>query len=226
LSGVGDLVLIVVAAAVVALASRDGDDQPASQPVAAAPPPAGGLHDVSSQAVDAARGGIQERSAGAFEEYGPPPGVLPEGAVGAQEGGAPGKSTKRFRPTSARYLTGDVGLAARRALNAVAVTIQVAPQVFSDFKTPCTHITPVLAAVSGPIMAGQFKDGSGGCYLWLNLLNTADIPAPDLCKLVLHELGHLSGLEHSKDKAEVMYSPFLSQPVVPACSGRASASQK
>ena len=57
----------------------------------------------------------------------------------------------------------------RVALLAVGGTAFVHPiftyttQVYPDLKTPCTRITPVLASVQGPEMAGVFHDSDNGC---------------------------------------------------------------
>jgi hypothetical protein len=218
----------LVAAGVVGIGAWvifEGGDSGDQKQVSAAPVPAapGGLHDVSAQAVSAAQSGIEEHSAGEFEQLSAPTGVLTEAGVAA------GGSSDRKKPArlgSAVFLNDQVGLAARRALNAVSTTIQLAPQQYPGFKTPCSHITPLLTSVEGPQMAGEFNDGDGGCYIWINLLNVADISSADLCKLSLHELGHLSGLQHSKDPADVMYSPFVSKPTPPVCAARASAARK
>ena len=41
--------------------------------------------------------------------------------------------------------------------------------------------------------------------------------AQEICKLTLHEMGHLGGLEHSTDPRDVMYSPFEADPIPPQC---------
>ena len=78
----------------------------------------------------------------------------------------------------------------------------------------------MLASVDGLVVAGNFRDDVQNCYVWLNLLRAEDISADDLCKLVLHELGHLAGSAHSPDPANVMHSPFVAKPTPPACAHR------
>src|SRR5439155_394236 len=76
---------------------------------------------------------------------------------------------------------------------------------------------PVSAFVGGQVMAGNFRDQDGGCYVWLNLAHAPLLTAQEICKLALHEMGHLTGLQHSQDPKDVMYSPFESRPIPPPC---------
>jgi hypothetical protein len=93
-------------------------------------------------------------------------------------------------------------------LAALAVGINAGPAYFGD--TGCERITPVLAHVPGPVVAGQFRDTLGGCYVWLNLWS---YPPRQLCQIALHEYGHLAGFTHSPNPRSVMYSPL--QPHTP-----------
>jgi hypothetical protein len=66
-------------------------------------------------------------------------------------------------------------------------------------------------------MAGNFRDQQSGCYVWLNLAQAPLLDAQEICKLALHEMGHLNGLQHSGDPRDVMYSPFESEPIPEPC---------
>ena len=103
-------------------------------------------------------------------------------------------------------------------LAAMRSGISSAPRYFAGYHTTCARIVPVIAYVRGQTMAGNFRDQSGGCYVWLNLEYAPDLNAQEICKLALHESGHLGGLEHSQDPRDVMYSPFQSDPVPAPCS--------
>ena len=67
-------------------------------------------------------------------------------------------------------------------------------------------------------MAGNFRGQQSGCYVWLNLAQAPLLNAQEICKLALHEMGHLGGLEHSSDAGDVMYAPFQAQPIPAPCS--------
>jgi hypothetical protein len=66
-------------------------------------------------------------------------------------------------------------------------------------------------------MAGNFRDQESGCYVWLNLAQAGLLNAQEICKLALHEMGHLGGLQHSAEADDVMYSPFEPQPIPSGC---------
>jgi hypothetical protein len=138
-------------------------------------------------------------------------------SVDAGVGSAPARPVPRVAAPPRAYLSPNVSIGARRALNSVATAIVLAPRVFPGFESHCTHITSLLASVQGQVMAGNFRDADGACYVWINLTTTAGISGADLCKLSLHELGHLGGYSHVADAADVMHSPFVPKPTPPAC---------
>jgi Matrixin len=111
-----------------------------------------------------------------------------------------------------------IGLRPGQQLAAMRSGISAAPHYFAGYGSTCARTVPVIAYVRGQTMAGNFRDQSGGCYVWLNLEYAPDLNAQEICKLALHESGHLGGLEHSQDPRDVMYSPFLSDPVPAPCS--------
>jgi matrixin len=110
-----------------------------------------------------------------------------------------------------------VGLRPGLQLAAMRTAIAAAPQTFSGYSADCKATTPVLAFVEGRTMAGNFRDQQSGCYVWLNLAHASLLTAQEICKLTLHEMGHLGGMEHSTDPADVMYSPFEAQPIPAPC---------
>jgi hypothetical protein len=102
-------------------------------------------------------------------------------------------------------------------LAAMRSGMSAAPRWFADYQTGCAQTVPVLTYARGQTMAGNFRDQSGGCYIWLNLAYSPDLNAQEICKLALHESGHLGGLQHSQDSDDVMYSPFEPDPVPAPC---------
>jgi hypothetical protein len=92
-----------------------------------------------------------------------------------------------------------------------------APEFYTAFDPGCGRITPVIAYETSTVLAGNFRDDSGGCYVWLNLNHAPLLDAQEICKLTLHELGHLTGLQHSQDPDDVMYTPFRASPVPRGC---------
>jgi hypothetical protein len=95
--------------------------------------------------------------------------------------------------------------------------IAAAPREWEGYSSNCARTTPVIAFDEGRTMAGNFRDQDSGCYVWLNLAHAPLLNAQEICKLALHELGHLGGFQHSADSADVMYSPFEAQPIPAAC---------
>jgi hypothetical protein len=95
--------------------------------------------------------------------------------------------------------------------------IAAAPQFFAGHTTACTQVTPMLTTENSSILAGNFLDTLGGCYVWLNLQRSSSLTWSQVCKTTLHELGHLHGLQHSPDPNDVMYSPFRPRPIPPPC---------
>jgi hypothetical protein len=110
-----------------------------------------------------------------------------------------------------------VGLRPGLQLAAMRAAISAAPSFYGDYQSSCSRTTPVIAQVSGQTLAGNFRDQQSGCYVWLNLSHAPLLTAQEICKLTLHEMGHLGGREHSTDSADVMYSPFEPQPIPAPC---------
>jgi hypothetical protein len=102
-------------------------------------------------------------------------------------------------------------------LAAMNTALRAAPTFFPARATGCTFLTTMLTAQSGPIMAGNFRDAGGACYVWLNLEQSSMLTGSEICKITLHEYGHLTGLEHSADPTDIMYSPFQSDPLPSVC---------
>jgi hypothetical protein len=117
----------------------------------------------------------------------------------------------------------DNGLGNRRGLPvsaqiaAMTTAINAAPAFFAGRETACPGVTPMLASVSGDVMAGNFRGADGYCYVWLNLGQSDTLTGSEICKVALHEIGHLAGLTHSADPRDLMYSPFASDPIPAPC---------
>jgi hypothetical protein len=110
-----------------------------------------------------------------------------------------------------------VGLSPTTQLAAMNAGLEAAPAFFSGRTTGCTVAMALLTAQSGPVIAGNFRDANGACYVWLNLRRSSLLTGSELCKIALHEYGHLTGLQHSSDPTDVMFSPFRSDPIPGAC---------
>jgi Matrixin len=121
------------------------------------------------------------------------------------------------KSTTAGGLVNRIGLTPDTQLAALDTAIGAAPTWFSGVSNGCTSVTAMLASQPGPVIAGNFRDGAGGCYVWLNLQQSSMLTGPEICKVALHEMGHLGGLEHSADPADVMFAPFRSDPIPPPC---------
>lgn len=109
------------------------------------------------------------------------------------------------------------GLGATMQLAAMNTAIGAAPAYFDARPSACGAVTPVLASEPGQILAGNFRDTDGNCYVWLNLRQSSTLTGSEICKTTLHEMGHLAGLEHSPDPADVMFSPFQAAPIPAPC---------
>jgi len=110
-----------------------------------------------------------------------------------------------------------IGLRPGLQLAAMRTAIGAAARFFDGYQNGCQVTTPVLTYAKGPTMAGNFRDESSGCYVWLNLAQAPLLNAQEICKVTLHEMGHLGGHQHSLDPDDVMYAPFESDPVPPPC---------
>jgi hypothetical protein len=110
-----------------------------------------------------------------------------------------------------------IGLRPGLELAAMRTAIAAAPGFWDGYQTSCARTLPVLTYVQGDTMGGNFRDQSSGCYVWLNLAQAPLLNAQEICKLALHEMGHLGGYQHSGDPNDVMYSPFTSDPIPAPC---------
>lgn len=97
--------------------------------------------------------------------------------------------------------------------------LHTADNYWAKRPNPCPHIYVAAIVAGGAPLGGNFKDEVGDCIIWLN---TDDGPYSkrDICKIIVHEEGHLRGLQHSLNKKSVMYSPFQSKPTPRGCRGR------
>lgn len=100
---------------------------------------------------------------------------------------------------------------------AALLTVLAASLHLGGTPASCTHVTPLLGVDRPAIVSGNFRDTQGGCYVWLNLNARLPRRMSGICKLTLHELGHLDGQRHSPDPNSVMYSPYRASPVPDIC---------
>jgi hypothetical protein len=105
--------------------------------------------------------------------------------------------------------------AMRTALNASAAH-------WAGHSTDCADVTPLLASQDGPVMAGNFRDSGGNCYVWLNLAHSDLLSGSEICKVTLHEMGHLNGLQHVGERDDVMFSPFDGNAIPAPCVAKAA----
>jgi hypothetical protein len=112
---------------------------------------------------------------------------------------------------------GTIGIGASAQLRAMTVAIDAAPEYFAGRETGCARVTPLLGSEPGTLLGGNFRDGDGGCYVWVNLSNSAMLTGSEVCKVTLHEIGHLTGLQHSKDPDDLMFSPFSATAIPAPC---------
>jgi len=110
-----------------------------------------------------------------------------------------------------------LGISATNQLAAMNTAIKATDSFFAGRTTGCKAVTPMLASQGGSIMAGNFRDSDGYCYVWLNMQQSEMLTGSEICKTTLHEMGHLTGLQHSADARDVMFSPFQSDPIPAPC---------
>jgi hypothetical protein len=143
--------------------------------------------------------------------------VLLAAAIAALAAGANDASFAKARMSARQPLEKRIGLRPGLQLAAMRTAISAAPRTFPGFDSHCARTTPVIAFTAGQTMAGNFRDQQQGCYVWLNLAHAPLLNAQEICKLTLHEMGHLTGLQHSADPDDVMYSPFEAEPTPSPC---------
>jgi hypothetical protein len=144
-------------------------------------------------------------------------------ATGAVKAVGRTQSTKALSRVPAAANTGlgtNIGLSPAMQLAAMTTAIKAAPGFYAGRSTGCSIVTPLLASQPGQIMAGNFRDEGGACYVWLNLQQSELLTGEEICKTALHEMGHLSGLQHSTNPLDVMFAPFVSDPIPAPCVSR------
>jgi hypothetical protein len=127
------------------------------------------------------------------------------------------KTVAKSQTTGADGLGNKVGLGAPTQLTAMTTGLKAAPEYFTGRSTGCPSVTPMLATQPGPIMAGNFRDADGACYVWLNLEQSSLLTGSEICKITLHEYGHLTGLQHTADPSDIMFAPFQADPIPAPC---------
>jgi hypothetical protein len=130
---------------------------------------------------------------------------------------APKTKSAATKPAAATGLGNKVYLSPKLQLAAINTAIKAAPAFYAGRTTGCTTTTAMLTSQPGSIMGGNFRDQGGSCYVWLNLEQSSMLTGSEICKVALHEYGHLTGLEHSSDPRDVMFAPFHSDPIPAPC---------
>lgn len=159
--------------------------------------------------------------------------VAPAAADAAAKSKKPLREAKSAKPAkkvvvkkpaaSNSGLGSTLALSATTQLAAMNTALRAAPEYFAGRNTGCSMITAMLASQPGTIMAGNFRDSGGNCYVWLNLQQSSMLTGSEICKTTLHEFGHLAGLQHTSDSTDVMYSPFVTDPIPAPCRAQAGA---
>jgi hypothetical protein len=127
------------------------------------------------------------------------------------------RTVKKTQAANPSGLVDRLGLSATTQLAAMNTGLKTASAFFPGRTTGCTFVTAMLTAQPGPIMGGNFRDAGGACYVWLNMEQSSMLTGSDICKVTLHEYGHLTGLEHTADPSDIMYSPFQADPTPSVC---------
>jgi hypothetical protein len=135
-----------------------------------------------------------------------------------KESSKPANKVAAAKPTATETgLVQKLDLAPSVQLAAVNTAIKAAPTFFSGLSTGCTFTTAMLTSQPGQVMAGNFRDAQGNCYVWLNLQQSSMLTGQEICKTALHEMGHLNGLAHSQDPSDIMFAPFQANPMPSPC---------
>jgi hypothetical protein len=138
-------------------------------------------------------------------------------AVAATAAAPGGPSSAGARTAPRTPIEERTGLRPGLQLAAMRTAIAAAPTFYENFEARCSRTVPVIAFVDGRVMAGNFRDTAGACYVWLNLGQAPLLTGQEICKTTLHEMGHLTGLQHSADPDDIMYAPFRAQPLPQPC---------
>jgi hypothetical protein len=108
-------------------------------------------------------------------------------------------------------------LSSAMQLAAMKTAIAASPAFWAGLSSGCDSVTPLFVSQRGDVIAGNFRNPDGSCYVWLNLQQSSLMTGSEICKTTLHEMGHLNGLQHSSDPTSVMYAPFRSDPMPAPC---------
>jgi hypothetical protein len=145
-------------------------------------------------------------------------------AAAAKKGPAAKKEANGKQAATRKAASGlgnTVGLSTATQLAAMNTALKAAPAFYAGRDSGCALITPLFASQPGATLAGNFRDAAGYCYVWLNLRHSDLLTGSEICKITLHEIGHLDGLEHSADPADIMYAPFNPKPIPSVCAAGA-----
>lgn len=82
--------------------------------------------------------------------------------------------------------------------------LHTADHYWAGLRDPCPHTYVAAVVDGGSPLAGNFILPSGDCIIWVNA-SDGPFRSRQLCKLIVHEAGHLRGLRHSTNPRSVMY---------------------
>jgi matrixin len=98
-------------------------------------------------------------------------------------------------------------------------------QIARSYFTPvcrAPEVTVTWAATDEPGWAAQALYDDSRCELRLSPVLFPTLTAEMQCNMVVHEYGHLAGLDHSADPASIMFT--APHPVIPECASWRSVS--
>lgn len=97
-----------------------------------------------------------------------------------------------------------------------ALGLSASNHYWAGSPSPCPHTYVAMVADGGEPMAGQWIDPNGTCIIWINAAQ-GPFDGTQICKLIVHEDGHLRGKQHSTDPRSVMFAPYRSTPMPYRC---------
>jgi Matrixin. len=91
-------------------------------------------------------------------------------------------------------------------------------QIARSYFTPvcvAPEVTVTWASTEDPSSAAQALYGPEQCEIRLNPVVFPTLTPEMQCNIVVHEYGHLAGLDHSPDPGSIMFA--FPHPVIPEC---------
>lgn len=95
------------------------------------------------------------------------------------------------------------------------IGLNAANHYWHGLPNTCPKTFVSVVADGGSPEAGNYRE-PGFCIVWINT-TYGPYSGPVMCKLIIHEVGHLRGLQHSTSPRSVMYTPFHEKPIPRGC---------